>query len=69
MPVYRKILRGFMYTHKGLDIRMNKGDTVRQHLTGLYGMPNTTGAVLGTWSSFVIITGWKPIMPTFQRSR
>jgi LysM repeat protein len=28
MPVEGKFLRGFMYTHKGLDIRLNTGDTV-----------------------------------------
>ena len=35
MPVYGKLFRGFMYTHKGLDIRLNKGDTVRAAFDGV----------------------------------
>jgi hypothetical protein len=35
MPVHGKFLRGFMYTHKGLDIRMNTGDTVRSSFDGV----------------------------------
>lgn len=35
MPVYGKLFRGFMYTHKGLDIRLNRGDTVRAAWDGV----------------------------------
>jgi LysM repeat protein len=35
MPVTGKFLRGFMYSHKGLDIRMNTGDTVRAAFDGV----------------------------------
>ncbi len=35
MPVQGKFLRGFMYTHKGLDIRLNLGDTVRAAFDGV----------------------------------
>lgn len=35
MPTQGKFLRGFMYTHKGLDIRANKGDTVRAAFDGV----------------------------------
>jgi len=35
MPVYGKLFRGFMYTHKGLDIKLNKGDTVKSSFNGV----------------------------------
>jgi LysM repeat protein len=35
MPVEGKFLRGFMYTHKGLDIRQNMGDTVNAAFDGV----------------------------------
>jgi hypothetical protein len=35
MPVYGKLFRGFMYAHKGLDIKLNKGDTVRAAFDGV----------------------------------
>jgi len=35
MPVYGNLFRGFTYTHKGLDIKLNKGDTVRATFSGV----------------------------------
>jgi hypothetical protein len=35
MPVTGKLFRGFMYTHKGLDIKINKGDTIRAAFDGV----------------------------------
>jgi hypothetical protein len=35
MPVQGKLLRGFMYTHKGLDIKLNMGDTVGAAFDGV----------------------------------
>jgi hypothetical protein len=35
MPVYGKLFRGFMYAHKGLDIKLNKGDTIRSAFDGV----------------------------------
>jgi hypothetical protein len=35
MPAEGKFLRGFMYTHKGLDIRQNMGDTVEAAFDGV----------------------------------
>jgi murein DD-endopeptidase MepM/ murein hydrolase activator NlpD len=35
MPCYGKLFRGFMYTHKGLDIKLNKGDTIRAAFDGV----------------------------------
>jgi LysM repeat protein len=35
MPVQGRFLRGFMYTHKGLDIRLNTGDTVSAAFDGV----------------------------------
>jgi len=35
MPVYGHLFRGFTYTHKGLDIKLNKGDTVRAAFSGV----------------------------------
>lgn len=35
MPVNGKLFRGFMYTHKGLDIKLDKGDTVRAAFDGV----------------------------------
>ncbi|MEI6173467.1 MAG: peptidoglycan DD-metalloendopeptidase family protein [Bacteroidota bacterium] len=28
LPIYGKLFRGFTYSHKGLDIKLNRGDTV-----------------------------------------
>lgn len=35
LPIYGKLFRGFTYTHKGLDIKLNKGDTVRAAFDGV----------------------------------
>jgi murein DD-endopeptidase MepM/ murein hydrolase activator NlpD len=35
LPVYGKLFRGFTYSHKGLDIRLNKGDSVRAAFDGV----------------------------------
>ncbi|MEI7896400.1 MAG: peptidoglycan DD-metalloendopeptidase family protein [bacterium] len=35
MPIYGKLFRGFTYSHKGLDIKLNKGDTVRAAFDGV----------------------------------
>ncbi len=35
MPAYGKLFRGFMYTHKGLDIKLNKGDSIRAAFDGV----------------------------------
>jgi murein DD-endopeptidase MepM/ murein hydrolase activator NlpD len=35
MPIYGKLFRGFMYTHKGLDIRLSKGDTIKAAFDGV----------------------------------
>ncbi len=35
LPVYGKLFRGFTYTHKGLDIKLNKGDTIRCAFDGV----------------------------------
>jgi LysM repeat protein len=35
LPVYGKLFRGFNYVHKGLDIDLNKGDTVRAAFDGV----------------------------------
>ena len=35
LPVYGKLFCGFKYTHKGLDIQLNKGDTVRAAFDGV----------------------------------
>ncbi|MDD4602546.1 MAG: M23 family metallopeptidase [Bacteroidales bacterium] len=35
LPIYGKIFRGFMYTHKGLDIKLDRGDTVRAAFDGV----------------------------------
>ena len=35
MPVSGKLFRGFMYTHKGLDIKLNRGDTIRSAFDGV----------------------------------
>lgn len=35
MPVYGYLFRGFTYTHKGLDIKLNRGDTVRAAFGGV----------------------------------
>lgn len=35
MPMTGRLLRGFMYTHKGLDIRAVKGDTIRAVFDGV----------------------------------
>lgn len=35
LPIYGKLFRGFMYTHKGLDIKLDKGDSVRAAFDGV----------------------------------
>jgi hypothetical protein len=35
MPVTGKLFRGFMYSHKGLDIKINKGDTIKAAFDGV----------------------------------
>jgi len=35
MPVYGHLFRGFTYTHKGLDIKLDRGDTVRAAFNGV----------------------------------
>ncbi len=35
MPYYGKLFRGFTYTHKGLDIRLDRGDTIRAAFDGV----------------------------------
>lgn len=35
LPIYGKLFRGFTYTHKGLDIKLNKGDTVKAAFNGV----------------------------------
>ena len=35
LPVYGKLFRGFTYSHKGLDIKLNKGDTIRAAFDGV----------------------------------
>ncbi|MFZ4520503.1 MAG: peptidoglycan DD-metalloendopeptidase family protein [Bacteroidales bacterium] len=35
LPIYGKLFRGFTYSHKGLDIKLNKGDTVRAAFNGV----------------------------------
>jgi murein DD-endopeptidase MepM/ murein hydrolase activator NlpD len=35
LPMYGKLFRGFMYTHKGLDIKLNKGDTILAAFDGV----------------------------------
>jgi murein DD-endopeptidase MepM/ murein hydrolase activator NlpD len=35
LPVYGKLFRGFNYVHKGLDIDLNRGDTVKAAFDGV----------------------------------
>ena len=35
LPIYGKLFRGFTYSHKGLDIKLNMGDTVRAAFDGV----------------------------------
>lgn len=35
LPMYGKLFRGFTYGHKGLDIDLNKGDTIRTAFDGV----------------------------------
>ncbi len=35
MPIYGKLFRGFTYSHKGLDIKLNKGDSVKAAFDGV----------------------------------
>jgi len=35
LPVYGKLFRGFTYSHKGLDIKLNKYDTIRAAFDGV----------------------------------
>ncbi len=49
MPVYGKLFRGFMYTHKGLDIKLNKGDTVRSAFDGVVRYAKYNRGGFETW--------------------
>jgi murein DD-endopeptidase MepM/ murein hydrolase activator NlpD len=35
LPIYGKLFRGFTYSHKGLDIKLNKGDTIKAAFDGV----------------------------------
>ena len=35
LPYYGKLFRGFTYSHKGLDIKLNKGDSVKAAFDGV----------------------------------
>ena len=35
LPIYGRLFRGFTYSHKGLDIFLNKGDTVKSAFDGV----------------------------------
>jgi hypothetical protein len=35
LPVYGKLFRGFTYSHKGLDIKLNKGDSIKAAFDGV----------------------------------
>ncbi|MDP1622998.1 MAG: peptidoglycan DD-metalloendopeptidase family protein [Bacteroidales bacterium] len=35
LPVFGKLFRGFTYSHKGLDIKLNKGDTINAAFDGV----------------------------------
>lgn len=35
LPVYGKLFRGFTYSHKGLDIKLNKGDSIKATFDGV----------------------------------
>ena len=35
LPIYGKLFRGFTYSHKGLDIKLNRGDTVKSAFDGV----------------------------------
>jgi hypothetical protein len=35
LPIYGHLFRGFTYTHKGLDIKLTRGDTVRASFDGV----------------------------------
>lgn len=35
LPVYGKLFRGFTYSHKGLDIKLDKGDSIRAAFDGV----------------------------------
>ncbi|MCX6276710.1 MAG: peptidoglycan DD-metalloendopeptidase family protein [Bacteroidetes bacterium] len=35
LPIYGKLFRGFTYSHKGLDIRLNKGDSIKAAFDGV----------------------------------
>jgi LysM repeat protein len=35
LPIYGKLFRGFTYSHKGLDIKLNRGDSVRAVFDGV----------------------------------
>ncbi len=35
LPIYGKLFRGFTYSHKGLDIKLNRGDTIKAAFDGV----------------------------------
>lgn len=35
LPIYGKLFRGFTYSHKGLDIKLNRGDSVKAAFDGV----------------------------------
>jgi LysM repeat protein len=35
LPIYGKLFRGFTYSHKGLDIKLNKGDSIKAAFDGV----------------------------------
>lgn len=35
LPIHGKLFRGFTYSHKGLDVKLNKGDTIRAAFDGV----------------------------------
>jgi LysM repeat protein len=35
LPYYGKLFRGFTYSHKGLDIKLNKGDSIKSAFDGV----------------------------------
>ncbi|MEI7500620.1 MAG: peptidoglycan DD-metalloendopeptidase family protein [Bacteroidota bacterium] len=35
LPIYGRLFRGFTYSHKGLDIKLNRGDTIKAAFDGV----------------------------------
>jgi murein DD-endopeptidase MepM/ murein hydrolase activator NlpD len=35
LPIFGKLFRGFTYSHKGLDIKLNRGDTIKAAFDGV----------------------------------